>query len=108
MSEPEDIAALRREIVARYRTVHRFCRAMRGVVNRATVYMILAGTYGGDVARQAARIREALEGRSGPEARMFEAIKRTACSRCPTRGACRRCDDLFRAQARAALEVVLS
>lgn len=107
MSEA-DIAVLRREITARFRTVHQFCRRMRGTLNRATVYMLLAGTYGGDVARQVRRVRAALEGRTGPEARVFQAIKETACGRCNVRGSCVRCDELFRAQAKAAVEAAFS
>jgi hypothetical protein len=108
VSEADDIAALRSEILTRFRTVHQFCRRMRGTLNRATVYMLLAGTYGGDVARQARRFRAALEGRIGPEERAFQAIKETACARCRVRGSCARCDDLFRAQAQAAVEAAFS
>lgn len=105
MSEPEDIAALRREIVGKYRTVHRFCREARQALNRSTVYMVLAGKYGGNVSRQMARIREVLDG-GGVEGRIFMAIKRVACGRCATRGRCARCDDLFLAQARAAKQTM--
>jgi hypothetical protein len=100
-----EVAALRREIEARFVTVHRFCRA-RPELNRSTVYMVLAGTYGGDRERQAKRIRAALDDApGGREERLFLVIKGAACARCTVPGRCARCDELFRAQARAAVEV---
>jgi len=105
VSEADDIAALRSEILTRFHTVHQFCRAVRQRINRSTVYMVLSGRYGGNVPRQVARIREVLAG-GGQEQRMFEAIKRVACGRCRVHGACSRCDDLFRAQATAAKQSI--
>ncbi|MGE4552852.1 MAG: hypothetical protein AB7D57_07050 [Desulfovibrionaceae bacterium] len=102
---PADLAALRRDIEGRFGTVHRFCRAMAGRLNRSTVYMVLAGTYPGDRERQADRIRRALDGPDDQvrrEEAMFHAIKTVACGRCLVTRACGRCDELFRAQARAA------
>jgi hypothetical protein len=103
VSEP-DIASLRCEIEGRYRTIHAFCRAAKGL-NRATVYMVLAGRYPGDVERQAARIRDALNGQTGLEAKAFRAIKSVACARCDEQRPCSRCDELFRDQARAVLQI---
>jgi hypothetical protein len=97
---------LRAEIERRYGTVHQFCKR-HPTLNRATVYMLLAGTYGGNRERQAKRIKAALSGEDG-ERQVFEAIKRTACARCHVKGRCQRCDDLFTAQARAAMGVFSS
>lgn len=102
MPEP-DIAALRREVVGRYRTVHAFCRANRHL-NRSTVYMVLAGRYPGNLERQAGRILATLDGTTR-EAELFEAIKRAACERCDVSVPCGRCDGLFQAQTRAAMDL---
>jgi hypothetical protein len=104
--EPDnaDMQALRREVLARYGTIHAFCRAVTGL-NRATVYMVLAGSYPGNVQRQAARIRDALDGRGNRETQVFRAIKDVACARCAVNGPCNRCDELFRDQARAVLHI---
>ena len=97
---------LRAEIESRFGTVHRFCK-LRPSLNRATVYMILAGTYGGNRERQERRIMNALDGRDDAKA-VMEAIKRVACDRCPHTGQCSRCDKLFEAQAKAAMDVFSS
>lgn len=57
---------LRRVIVARFASVHRFCR-MHPELTRSTVYQALNGSYPGNVSRQLAVIRAALD--DVPEAR---------------------------------------
>lgn len=96
--------SLKAEIEQRHGSTHRFCK-LHPELNRATVYMVLAGTYGGNVPRQEKRIRQALEG-GGGESLIYAAIKRIACGRCNVSGHCNRCDSLFRAQAAAVMEVM--
>jgi len=94
---------LRTDIETRFGSVHRFCR-LHPFLNRSTVYMVLAGNYGGDIEQQTQRIRDALEGQND-EKRIMETIKATACARCSVSGKCNRCDDLFRAQAKAVTQL---
>ncbi|WP_338669754.1 hypothetical protein [Pseudodesulfovibrio methanolicus] len=94
---------LRTDIEARFGSVHRFCR-LHPFLNRATVYMVLAGKYGGNIERQTRRIRDALEGQDD-EKRIMETIKTTACARCSVTGECSRCDALFTAQAKAVTQL---
>jgi len=100
----EELDALRAEIEARHGTVYRFWK--RSGLNKSSVYMVLAGTYPGDAARQIKRIQNALDGRGGPAERVFQAIKATACARCARTTKCGACDGLFRAQAKAAMEAM--
>lgn len=103
MSKAENAGVLRAEIRRRFGSVHRFCKQHKGRVNRATVYMVLAGTYPGNASRQMAKMFELLGTSQNLEERVMEAIKRVACSRCAvTTRPCPRCDGLFRAQAAAA------
>ena len=109
MTENLDAEALRAAIVRRYGSVHRFCRRYKDKLNRATVYMILAGRYPGDVMRQTHRIMEALGLAKGQEEQAMEAIKLVACQRCSvTARPCGRCDELFRSQAVAVTQVFIS
>lgn len=55
------VEELRSEVLARYASVHAFCRA-HPEVKRATVYLVLSGRYPGKWNEQAARIRTALAG----------------------------------------------
>lgn len=104
-----DAEALRAAILQRHGSVHRFCRRHKGRLNRATVYMVLAGKYPGDVPRQERRIMEALGLAKGQEEQAMEAIKRVACARCAVQTRpCERCDDLFRSQAVAVLRAFLT
>lgn len=103
--EPEtlarQVATLLQEIMARYVTVHRFCKQHREL-NRSTVYMVLKGRYPGNAERQLERMRKALQGEVSTEERAYQAIRQTACARCSvTTQGCNRCDALFRDQARA-------
>ncbi|MGE4195414.1 MAG: hypothetical protein AB7E51_18675 [Pseudodesulfovibrio sp.] len=97
---------LRADILARFGSVHRFCR-QHPFLNRSTVYMVLAGKYGGNTKLQAQRIRDALNGKNN-EKRIMETIKFTACGRCSVTGKCNRCDDLFSAQAKAVADLFSS
>lgn len=56
-----DAGSLRARILASYVSVHAFCRA-HPELKRATVYMVLAGTYPGRIDTQVAKIRAALSG----------------------------------------------
>ena len=60
-----DVSSLRARILASYVSVHAFCRA-HPELKRATVYMVLAGTYPGRIDTQVAKIRAALSG-AAPE-----------------------------------------
>ena len=60
-----DVGGLRARILASYVSVHAFCRA-HPELKRATVYMVLAGTYPGRIDTQVAKIRAALSG-AAPE-----------------------------------------
>lgn len=95
------VASLIQDITARYSTVHRFCKHHREL-NRSTVYMVLKGRYHGNTERQLERMRQALNGEVSTEERAYQAIRKVACARCSvTTQGCRRCDSLFRDQARA-------
>lgn len=99
-----DVDGLRAEIEAQHGTIYKFCKVT--ALNKSTVYMVLAGTYPGDSARQAARIRAALAGDSPWADRVRQALEHVACSRCRKRRTCDRtpCARLFDAQARAVLD----
>lgn len=94
---PED---LRAAVLARHRSIHAFCR-VHPELKRATVYMVLAGSYPGNTARQEARIREALGETQGgtpwtsvfsPE-RVAATLQACKCAHCrrPDRRGCRGC-----------------
>ena len=51
---------LKRAILARYKSIHAFCR-QHPELKRSTVYQVLAGKYAGHAGRQLAAIRAALE-----------------------------------------------
>lgn len=59
---------LKRVILARYKSIHAFCR-QHPELKRSTVYQVLAGRYAGHSARQLAAIRAALDG-TPPERRV--------------------------------------
>lgn len=52
-------ACLKEEILARYASVHAFCKA-HPELKRGVVYQTVSGKYAGNRQRQAARIRQAL------------------------------------------------
>lgn len=92
---------LRRVIVARFASVHRFCR-MHPELTRSTVYQALNGSYPGNVSRQLAVIRAALADRSRstapavhvPDLETLEAVLQASrCRHCrrPDRRGCRGC-----------------
>jgi hypothetical protein len=108
-TEVPDAETLRAAIVQRWGSVHRFCRLHKGRLNRATVYMVLAGKYPGSLARQAQRIYAVLTGAKDAEGQVMAAIKGVACAKCSvTTRPCDRCDGLFRSQAAAAARVLIS
>ncbi len=103
----EETEALREEIARRYGSVHKFCRRHRARLNRATVYMVLAGSYGGNAERQARRIRDVLTGARSERELAMQAIKDVACARCSVKARpCTRCDGMFQAQASAVMRIL--
>jgi len=100
------MCSLLAEIEERYGTVHKFCR-LHPDLNRSTVYQVLAGKYGGDVQKQIKRIQDAISDVS-EEQKIMQTIKNTACARCSVTGQCDRCNTLFRAQARAVVQLFSS
>ena len=107
----EELTALRREIEARHGTVYRFCRDRK--VSKGVVYWLLQGRYGGNVERQVARIRAALDGAADPDlfGRVQEALLQAACRRCgrseqARKRWCPSCRTLAREQARAVADMI--
>lgn len=100
----DEVARLRADVERQYGTVYQFCRA--NGLPRGTTYQVLRGVYAGDMQRQLARIRAALDQQDQAEVLAMQALKRVACARCTRRGPCGRCDDLFRAQARAVMKTI--
>ena len=70
----QTIESLRAEILARYASIHAFCKA-HPELKRGCVYLVLSGRYPGNSGAQAAKIRAALQGRKA------EAMIRPALSR---------------------------
>lgn len=95
MPSPE---ALRAQVLARWGSVHAFCRA-HPELTRSAVYMTLAGTYAGDEKKQCALIAAALaappqQEQAAPSAITLAAnLQRVRCSLCRKQGKrqCRRC-----------------
>ena len=92
---------LRQVVLAKYRSVHAFCKAHPDL-NRSTVYQVLGGRYAGNVDRQQALIRATVhETRHGeapaaplPEVEaLAEVLQASKCARCrrPDRRGCRGC-----------------
>lgn len=99
--EPLELEDLRRQVTARFGTIHAFAKKRPGGLARSTVYQVLSGKYGGDVERQVDRIRAAL-GENGQD--IFNLLKKVACARCRKKRRrskqCERCFELWRAQER--------
>lgn len=99
---PAELEELRRRVAARFGSVHAFAKNRPAGLARSTVYQVLSGRYGGNVARQAERIRAALD---GPSEGFFEVLRRAACGLCRRKRRrarqCERCYELFRAQEKA-------
>ena len=93
-------AALRARVLARWPSLHAFCRA-HPELTRSTVYMVLAGQYPGNMDRQLAVIERALDAPPQKEdtppppsaAVMAEALQRIRCGECRKYGRrqCPRC-----------------
>ncbi len=98
-----NVETLRAEIQARFGTVYRFCKCSE--LNKSTVYMVLSGTYPGNTEQQTARIRAVLDGELDQAEAVFRAIKTVACRRCTRQGLCSLCDQLFRDQAAAVIQL---
>jgi hypothetical protein len=91
---------LRQAVVARHGSIHAFCKR-HPELTRSTVYQVMNDRYPGNVARQSAIIREALEGGPAGPARisvpsaqdMAGVIIAARCARCrrPDRRGCRGC-----------------
>ena len=92
---------LRKDILARYKSVHAFCRKAAPEICRSTVYQLLAGRYPGDVEKQMRRVRAVLSGTperseeipalSASEA--YQVLLDTKCAHCRKldKGGCRDC-----------------
>lgn len=94
---PGELAELKDAIAGRHLTIHAFCRRHQEL-SRSTVYQVLAGRYAGNMARQAAKIRAALEASppvvhgvsAGAIAEVLQGVKCERCRRADRRG-CRGC-----------------
>ena len=94
---PGELAELKNAIAGRHLTIHAFCKRHQEL-SRSTVYQVLAGRYAGNMARQAAKIRAALEAALFPEAavsagaiaEVLQGVKCERCRRADRRG-CRGC-----------------
>ena len=92
---------LRKDILARYKSIHAFCRAVSPELCRSTIYQLLAGKYPGNVEKQVQRIRAILSGtpereEAGPALTASEAYKvllDTKCAHCRKldKSGCRDC-----------------
>lgn len=83
------------EVLARYASIHAFCRA-HPELKRSTVYMVLKGRYSGNAARQEASIHAALGQQvpvQAPTTRMGEVLQACKCAYCrrQNRRGCRGC-----------------
>lgn len=95
---------LRAEIIAKYKSVHAFCKAHPELC-RGTVYMLVSGSYPGDFNRQAAKARAALAGNPVKTAdslpkyidadKMRDILQETRCQNCRrlNRRECMACRD---------------
>jgi len=104
----EELARLKGTIKARFGSIYAFAKFQTAGMARGTLYQVLNGRYGGNIERQAAKIRAYLE--APPETALtkagtVETLKRVACGRCrrkrPRARQCGQCSDLWRAQAEA-------
>lgn len=83
-------ASLKEEILARYISIHAFCKA-HPELSRGTVYQMVSGRYGGNFANQASKIRAALAESGGipqnattmPDSgQIYEALQEIRCQNC--------------------------
>lgn len=92
---------LRNDILARYKSIHAFCRIAGPELCRSTVYQLLAGKYPGDVEKQIRRIQTILSGTPEREAaapaltasEAYTVLLDTKCAHCRKldKGGCRDC-----------------
>ena len=112
----ERLEELRAAIRERHGTAHAFCRANPGL-KRSTVYLVLSGKYPGNMERQAARVRAALEGGTAPQAprlpltaqearEVLQGAKCAHCRRLDKRG-CLECNTQTERMAQALEEYLL-
>ena len=129
--DTEELVALKGLIKAKFGSIYAFSKARTVGMARGTLYQVLSGRYGGNIGRQAAKIRAALgaegvlnsaghpatAGSSGADASpagmgsraagpgAFETLKLVGCGRCrrkrPKARQCGSCEDLWQAQAEA-------
>ena len=92
---------LRQAVLAKFQSVHAFCRA-HPELTRSAVYQALGGTYPGNASRQLTRIRAALADSPEPSApavlvpdleTLEEVLQASRCRHCrrPDRRGCRGC-----------------
>jgi hypothetical protein len=114
---PDEREALRAAILARHRSIYAYCKATG--ITKSVVLQLLAGRYPGNVARQTARIRAALDEtpsatdapREMPsQAAIFAALERVGCARCRAtdKRKCRGCRTLWERQAAAVVGLFAS
>ena len=82
---------LRRQILAKYRTIHAFCRD-NPELKRSTVYLVLAGKYPGNSAKQIEKIQGILTGKQHntepslqtalTELEAYTVLQETKCAHC--------------------------
>lgn len=105
------ISEVKAEILAKYASVHAFCKAHKEL-SRASVYLALSGKYPGNAKNQIRRIREALSGQKEKQTQyqsvsqetLGETLQAIRCSNCRrlNRRECMSCRDQT---AREALEL---
>lgn len=105
--EPVELEDIRRQVAARFGTIHAFAKGRPGGLARSTIYLVLSGRYGGNADRQLDRIRATL---GEPRADIFDVLKQVACRRCRKRRRksrqCEKCFDLWREQEKAMAEAL--
>jgi len=131
---PEELARLKEMIKARFGSIYAFSKRRAVGMARGTLYQVLSGRYGGNIERQAAKIRAALgaegafnstghpatAGSSGADTSpvgmgsraagpgAYDTLRLVACGRCrrkrPKARQCGQCEELWRAQAEALRE----
>lgn len=80
---------IRNIMLARYRTIHAFCRANPDIT-RSTVYLVMSGKYAGNMQTQITRIESALDGarrQSAPcfalrASEVFSVLQDAKCAHC--------------------------
>lgn len=82
------INELRHKIIEKYGSIHNFCKINENLT-RATVYLVFAEKYAGNVQKQIAKIENVLDNSQGyqkkasiNEQEIIEVLQQTKCSNC--------------------------